>query len=68
MTMVLTRIYIIIIAMVYFLRPKSMERLYNILLLIGFCFGGANLLFFYQMEFAARIYCPRQVCMHIAEL
>ncbi|XP_064401789.1 sterol O-acyltransferase 1-like [Halichondria panicea] len=47
-------------AMVYFLRPKSMERLYNILLLIGFCFGGANLLFFYQMEFAARIYCPRQ--------
>lgn len=43
------------------MKPFGMERLSNLFVLVALSVGGANLLFYYQVEFAARLYCPKQV-------
>jgi len=48
----------------YFFHQPKIGRLSNVLLLIMHGFGSANLIFHYQAEFAARLYCPRQVRPH----
>ena len=45
----------------YLMKPFGMERLSNLFVLVSLSIGGANLLFYYQVEFAARLYCPKPV-------
>lgn len=45
----------------YLMRPFGIARLSNLFVLVALSLGGANLFFYYQVEFAARLYCPKQV-------
>ena len=48
-------------AIFYFLRPFRIRRVSNILVLLGLSVGGANLVFYYQVEWVARQLCPKEV-------
>ena len=48
-------------AIFYVVKPLNIRRLSNFLVLLALSVGGANLLFYYQVEYAARIYCPQKV-------
>ena len=48
-------------AIFYIMKPLNVRRLSNFGVLFALSLGGANLLFYYQVEFAARIYCPEKV-------
>lgn len=45
----------------YLIRPLYRERLSRLLVMLALSLGGANLFFYYQVEFAARLYCPKKV-------
>ena len=49
------------VAIFYVMKPLNIRRLSNFCVLLALSVGGANLLFYYQVEYAARIYCPRKV-------
>jgi hypothetical protein len=43
------------------MRPVGKQRISNLFVLFGLTVGGAIMAFYYQVELAARIYCPREV-------
>ena len=43
------------------MKPFKNERLSNFFVLLSFTVGIANLFFYYQVEIAARLYCPQEV-------
>lgn len=45
----------------YLMRPFGKRRISNLFVLLGLTVGGANLIFYYQVELAARLYCPKEV-------
>ncbi len=45
----------------YLMRPLGKRRISNLFVLFCLCLGGANLVFYYQAELAARLYCPEEV-------
>ena len=51
--------------MFYLIKPPSQaeSRLSNFLVLLCLSIGGANLIFYYQVEIAARLYCPKKVSL-----
>ena len=49
------------VAVFYVMKPLNIRRLSNFFVLLALSVGGANLLFYYQVEYAARIYCPQTV-------
>ena len=51
-------------AIFYFMRAFTSRRVANFVVLGSLSFGMANLIFYYTVEIAARIYCPRQVSKH----
>lgn len=45
----------------YLMEPFKKRRISNLFVLFCLSVGGANLVFYYQVELAARLYCPREV-------
>lgn len=45
----------------YLMRPFGKRRISNLFVLFALSVGGANLTFYYQVELAARLYCPQKV-------
>lgn len=45
----------------YLMEPFKKRRISNLFFLFCLSVGGANLVFYYQVELAARLYCPREV-------
>lgn len=43
------------------MRPFGKRRISNLFVLFGLSVGGANLAFYYEVELAARLYCPQKV-------
>lgn len=52
--------FVVLGAIFYFLRPFRIRRVSNILVLLGLSVGGANLVFYYQVEWVARQLCPKE--------
>ena len=57
----LTFLTIFFIAVIFVVRPSKSERLSNFFVLLSLTIGIANLFFYYQIEIAARMYCPQEV-------
>ena len=49
------------VAVLFVMKPFKNERLSNFFVLLSFTVGIANLFFYYQVEIAARLYCPQEV-------
>ena len=45
----------------YLMRPLGAKRVAHLLVILALSVGGAILLFYYQVEFAARLHCPKKV-------
>ena len=43
------------------MQPLGRKRVSHLLVILALSVGGAILLFYYQVEFAARLYCPKKV-------
>lgn len=54
-----------LVAVIFVVQPFKAERLSNFFILISFTVGIANMFFFYQVEIAARLYCPQEVLYNV---
>ena len=45
----------------YLMQPLGRKRVSHLLVILALSVGGAILLFYYQVEFAARLHCPKKV-------
>ena len=43
------------------MQPLGTKRVSHLLVILALSVGGAILLFYYQVEFAARLHCPKKV-------
>ena len=43
------------------MQPLGRKRVSHLLVILALSVGGAILLFYYQVEFAARLHCPKKV-------
>ncbi len=50
-----------LVVLFYLMQPFGKRRISNLFVLIALSVGGANLTFYYQVELAARLYCPKEV-------
>ena len=60
-TTLLMSLLLMFLAVIFVLRPSKSERLSNFFVLLSLTIGIANLFFYYQVEIAARLYCPQEV-------
>lgn len=62
LTLIAFHLFLYAITVIFYLmQPFGKRRISNLFVLIALSVGGANLTFYYQVELAARLYCPKEV-------